>query len=129
MCYMLKYDDLTKEEKNLSILIVNNEIVLIGTMRECTGYLNKYLPARVNDGGVYRGHRIETLQELGEFSNFHAGIDSCYVGMEDCNGKDFFYEIISSPWYAYESSYVDEQGCSEEDIYKAFEQRRLDLRS
>ena len=23
----------------------------------------------------------------------------------------------------------DEQGCSEEDIYKAFEQRRLDLRS
>ena len=30
---MLKYDDLTDEEKNLSILIVNNEIVLIGTMR------------------------------------------------------------------------------------------------
>ena len=58
---MLKYDDLTDEEKNLSILIVNNETVLIDTMRECTGYLNKYLPARFNDGGIYRGHRIETL--------------------------------------------------------------------
>lgn len=129
MCYMLKYDDLTDEEKNLSILIVNNEIILIGTWKECKDRLNKYLPARISGDNIYSGHRIETINDLDEFSVYHAGIDSCFIGIEDCNGKDFLYEIISSPWYVYESNYVDEQGCSEEDIYKAFEQRRLDLRS
>lgn len=126
---MLKYDDLTDEEKNLSILIVNNEIVLIGTMRECTGYLNKYLPARIDDNSIYNGHTMNTIEDLVELSIYHSGIKSCFLNMKDCNGKDFLYEIIRSPWYASESNYVDEQGKSEEDIYKALEQRRLDLRS
>ena len=126
---MLKYEDLTEEEKHLSILIVNNEIILIGTFKECKERLNKYLPARISGDNIYSGHRIETTNDLDEFSVYHAGIDGCFVDMEDCNGKNFFYEIISSPWYAHESNYVDEQGCNEEAIYKAFEQRRLDLRS
>ena len=126
---MLKYDDLTEDEKHLSILIVNSEIVLIGTPKECDDRLSKYLPAHIDDNSIYNGHTINTIEDLVEFSIYHSGIESCFLSMKDCNGKDFLYEIISSPWYAYESNYVDEQGCSEEDIYKAFEQRRLDLRS
>lgn len=126
---MLKYDDLTEDEKHLSILIVNSEIVLIGTPKECDDRLSKYLPARIGDNSIYNGHTMNTIEDLVEFSIYHSGIESCFLNMKDCNGKDFLYEIIRSPWYASESNYVDEQGKSEEDIYKALEQRRLDLRS
>lgn len=120
---MLKYEDLTEEEKHLSILVVNSNIILLGTIKECRDRLAKYLPARVSDS-VYRGYLIETMEDLEEFSDFHAGIDSCLVGMEDCNSKEFLYEIISSPWYACESSLA-----SEEEVYKAIEQRRLDIKA
>lgn len=126
---MLKYEDLTEDEKHLSILIVNNEIILIGTQKECKDRLSKYLPVYIDDDSLYSCSRLETIQDLEEFAVYHAGTESCFLSMKDCNNKDFLYEIISSPWYIYESNYVDEQGCSEKDIYKAFEQRRLDLKA
>lgn len=121
---MLRYEDLTEEEKHLSILVVNNEIVLIGTFKECKEHLNKYLPAHISGDNIYSGYRIETIQDLEEFSGYHAGVEGCFVDMEDCNGKDFFYEIISSAWCARDSSLINE-----EDVYRAVEQRRLDIKA
>lgn len=120
---MLKYEDLTEEEKHLSILVVNSNIILLGTIKECKDKLSKYLPTCITNT-MYKGYLIETMQDLEEFSVYHSGVDGCFIDMKDCNGKEFLYEIISNPWYARDSSLINE-----EDVYRAIKQRRLDIKA
>ena len=111
------------DEQSYLILFVNNvpvdcEPILSDNqaMEELKDRIPLYVnfPLKIYGTGMYDGARIDDLNELEEWMNYHGGMLEPCVGFLDDNGDDVYFYIANS---FYTFNFLDE---IDKDVYYNF---------